>query len=96
LAAYRHILVSYDVVDDRKRLQLSKFLKGYLERVQKSVFEGVIADRRLEALKRGVEGRIDQSQDSVRIYHLCERCVSSVEVIGTGVYIEQQDEDVLV
>lgn len=93
---FRHLLVSYDVVDDRKRLRLAKFLKGYLDRVQKSVFEGVIADRRLEAMKRGIERCIDRAEDSVRIYMLCERCVSSIEVIGTGVYIERRDEDVLV
>jgi len=93
---FRHVLVSYDVVNNQKRLKLAKFLKGYLERVQKSVFEGVIADRRLEGLRRGIEKRIDRSEDTVRIYTLCERCVSSVEIIGTGVYIERQDEDVLV
>ena len=93
---FRHVLVSYDVVDDRKRLRLARFLKGYLERVQKSVFEGVIADRRLETLKRGIEKEIDREEDSVRIYTLCDRCVSSVEIIGTGVYIEREDEDVVV
>jgi len=92
----RHVIVSYDVVNDRKRLKLAKFLKGYLERVQKSVFEGVIADRRLEALKRGIEKQINRDEDTVRIYTLCGRCVSAVEIIGTGVYIERQDEDVLV
>jgi CRISPR-associated protein Cas2 len=92
----RHVLVSYDVVDNRKRQKLALFLKGYLERVQKSVFEGVIADRRLEALKRGIEKCIDREEDTVRIYTLCERCVSSVEIIGTGVFIERQDDDVLV
>lgn len=91
----RHLLVSYDIVDDRKRFQLAKYLKGYLDRVQKSVFEGVIADRRLETLKRGIEKRIDRTEDSVRIYTLCERCVSGVEIIGTGVYVEAQDEDVV-
>jgi CRISPR-associated protein Cas2 len=93
---FRHLVVSYDIVDNRKRLQLAKFLKGHLERVQKSVFEGVIPDRRLETLKRGIESRIDRAEDTVRIYTLCERCVSSVEIIGTGVYIEREDEDVLV
>jgi CRISPR-associated protein Cas2 len=90
------VVVSYDVVDNNKRLQLAKFLKGHLERVQKSVFEGVIPDRQLERLKRGIESRIDRAEDTVRIYTLCERCVSSVEIIGTGVYIEREDEDVLV
>jgi len=92
----RHVLVSYDVVDNRKRLRLAKFLKGHLERVQKSVFEGVIADRALEAVKRGIQKEINQEEDTVRIYTLCERCVSSVEIIGTGVPIEKQDEDILV
>jgi CRISPR-associated protein Cas2 len=93
---FRHVLVSYDVVEDRKRLLLAKFLKGYLERVQKSVFEGVIPDRHLETLKQGIEARIDRAEDSVRIYGLCERCVSSVEIIGTGVFIEPPDEDIVV
>jgi CRISPR-associated protein Cas2 len=92
----RHVLVSYDVVDNHKRLRLAKFLKGHLERVQKSVFEGVIADRALETVKHGIEKEIDRTEDSVRIYTLCERCVSSVEIIGTGVHIEEQDEDVLI
>jgi CRISPR-associated protein Cas2 len=92
----RHVLISYDVVDDRKRLKLAKFLKGHLERVQKSVFEGVIADRVLEVVKRGIQKEINQEEDTVRIYTLCERCVSSVDIIGTGVHIEEQDEDILV
>lgn len=94
--ADRHFLVSYDVVNDRKRMKLAKYLKGYLERVQKSVFEGVIPDWQLESLKRGIESRIDRAEDSVRIYVLCERCISSVEIIGTGVFIEPSDEDILV
>ena len=84
------------MVDNRKRLRLAKFLKGHLERVQKSVFEGVIADRALEAVKRGIQKEINQEEDTVRIYTLCERCVSSVEIIGTGVHIEEQNEDVLI
>jgi CRISPR-associated protein Cas2 len=92
----RHVVVSYDVVDNLKRAKLSRYLKGYMGRVQKSVFEGVIADRRLEALKRGIEKQINREEDTVRIYTLCERCIASVEIIGTGVHIEEQDEDVLV
>jgi len=92
----RHLLVSYDVVNNRKRLLLAKYLKGYLERVQKSVFEGIIPDRQLETLKRGIGSRIDRTEDTVRIYTLCQRCVSSVEIIGTGVLIEPADEDIII
>lgn len=94
--AFKHLVVSYDVVDDRTRARLAKFLRGYLDRVQKSVFEGEIAERRLEPLRRGIERIIDRSEDSVRLYMLCERCVSAVEVVGTGVYVEGGDVDVVV
>jgi len=94
--SYRHIVVSYDVVNNAKRAKLAKYLKGYLERVQKSVFEGEIADRMLEKLRRGIEKQIDRDEDTVRIYTLCERCIAGVEIVGTGVFIERPDEDVLV
>lgn len=93
---YRHVVVSYDVVQNPRRARLAKYLKGHLERVQKSVFEGEITDRMLESLRREIAKRISQEEDTVRIYTLCERCISGVEIIGTGVYIERSDEDVLV
>ena len=90
------LVVSYDVVDDYRRMRLSKFLRGYLDRVQKSVFEGVIPERRLEDLRAGVSKRIDQTEDSVRIYPLCVRCRGVVEVIGTGTYLDDDVKDVVV
>lgn len=92
----RHLVVSYDVSDDRKRARLAKFLLGYCDRVQKSVFEGEVAERRLETLRRGAGKRIDQTVDSVRIYTLCQRCQAATEIIGTGVYVEKGDESIVV
>lgn len=90
-----HIVVAYDVVDDHNRAKLAKFLKGYLDHVQKSVFEGEIAERRLEGLRAGILERIDARVDSVRIYGLCARCRGVTEVIGTGVYVEREEGDFL-
>jgi len=89
-------VVSYDVSDDRKRARLAKFLLGYCGRVQKSVFEGEVAERRLEPLRRGAGKRIDQTVDSIRIYMLCQRCQAATEIIGTGVYVERGDEGFIV
>ncbi|HWP34537.1 MAG TPA: CRISPR-associated endonuclease Cas2 [Thermodesulfobacteriota bacterium] len=91
----RHMVVSYDVTDDRKRARLARFLLGYCERVQKSVFEGEVAERRLEGLRRGLGRLIDQKVDSVRLYTLCARCRLATEVIGTGVYVERPEDVVL-
>lgn len=91
-----HLLVAYDVIDDARRTRLAKFLMGYLDRVQKSVFEGKIEDKRLASMKAGIEEIIDQEEDSVRIYDLCARCAPAMVVVGTGVYIEGPDRDVII
>lgn len=91
----RHLVVSYDVSDDRQRTRLAKFLLGYCDRVQKSVFEGEVPERRLESLRRGVGRLVDQGVDSVRLYTLCQRCQAATEIVGTGVYVEKGDADVI-
>ena len=90
------MVVAYDVVDDYNRAQLAKFLKGYLEHVQKSVFEGEVAERRLGGLRMGIQRRIDRRVDSVRLYELCGRCRELTEILGTGVYVERAEGDRLV
>jgi CRISPR-associated protein Cas2 len=91
-----YVVVCYDVVCDRRRARLLKRLKGYLEHVQKSVFEGELSDARLVALRAMVLRQIDPGEDTVRIYHLCGRCIPGTEVLGLGVYVERGDEDVVV
>jgi CRISPR-associated protein Cas2 len=91
----RHLVISYDVVSDRKRARLAKFLRNLAERVQKSVFEGEVDEGRVETMKRGIEKIIDREEDSVRIYTLCARCRPATEIIGTGVFIEEESDDVL-
>lgn len=91
-----HVVIAYDIPEDRRRNRLAKVLKGYLERVQKSVFEGEITTRRLENLRGRIKKVIDQSEDSVRIYTLCARCVPALEIMGLGVPVESPDEDIFV
>lgn len=90
-----HIVVAYDIIDDRRRNRLARFMMGYLDRVQKSVFEGEIEEKRLQPMKEGIENIIDQAEDSVRVYDLCARCVPAVEIIGRGEYIAGPDEDLV-
>ena len=39
---------------------------------------------------------IDPAEDTVRIYHQCRRCLPLTEVLGTGVYVEHGDADVVI
>lgn len=90
-----HLLVAYDITSDRRRDKLAKLLKGYLERVQYSLFEGKIPDTRLEKLKSDIERTILPEEDSVRIYRLCHRCQLATEIIGLGIYIDKKRDIIL-
>lgn len=88
------VVVSYDIVDDKKRLRVAKLLKSYGERVQKSVFECRLDDRLYLKMKREIEKIIDWEEDGVRYYILCAGCLKNVDISGVG-YV-REDEDVIV
>jgi len=78
-------LVCFDIVDDRIRYRVVKILKGYGVRVQKSVFEcPSLTEEQFLKLKQRMEECIDATQDSVRYYLLCKRCVHKAEYSGLG------------
>jgi CRISPR-associated protein Cas2 len=88
-----YVVVCYDIVSDRRRAKLLKAMKGFLPHVQKSVFEGELTDTRLLAMRERIGAVIDPAEDTVRIYHLCGRCIPATELLGTGVYVERGDVD---
>jgi CRISPR-associated protein Cas2 len=91
-----YLVVCYDVVSDRRRARLLRRLKGFLPHVQKSVFEGELDDAQVVALWRMIQEEIDPAEDTVRLYHLCGRCIPATEVLGVGVYVERGDADEVV
>lgn len=77
-------LVSYDVVDDRRRNKIAKRLKDYGERVQYSVFECLLDEEKIKELKEKVMLFLNEDEDSIRIYGLCQSCSKNVKVLGIG------------
>jgi CRISPR-associated protein Cas2 len=88
-----YVVVCYDVVGNRRRTRLMRQLKGFLPHVQKSVFEGEISDQQALAMREMILEEIDPSEDTVRLYQLCARCIPATEVLGVGVYVVRGDED---
>ncbi len=88
-----HVVVCYDIVCNRVRTRVMKRLKEFVPHVQKSVFEGVLSEPRLQELREMLQCEIDMVTDTVRIYRLCGRCVPSTEVIGLGEYVEADERD---
>jgi CRISPR-associated protein Cas2 len=85
------VMISYDVVDDKKRLKLMKFLKDYGDRVQKSVFECNLSPATYERVKVGVEEIINKRKDRVRYYRICKGCADKVEISGWGEVTEEEE-----
>lgn len=75
-------MIAYDISDDRARIKVAKLLEKYIDRVQKSVFEGNMRDADIEVLKGLLAVMIDPQTDSIRIYKLCSECKKKTEVIG--------------
>ncbi len=90
-----HLVICYDVVQNKRRAKLHKRLKGFLRPVQRSVFEGELPGHRHEALIRAIVDTIDHETDTVRVYHLCKACAGLTELWGTSVELPDGEEDVV-
>ncbi len=85
------VVVSYDVVDDRRRNRLSKALKAFGDRVQRSVFECNVDQVELEKMVTRIRKLTDDREDTVRIYRLCASCKSAISICGYGTVSEDPD-----
>jgi len=94
MASKKHYVISYDIVDNRKRTKVAEALKDFGTRVQKSVFECRLEQKSLKKLSGILQNHIDQETDSILIYLMCENCVKQKTSIGLEVTVN--DEDFLV
>lgn len=76
-------VISYDVVDDKKRRHLARYLESYGVRVQYSVFETELNEQQLNALIKGIKKKINLSEDTVRIYPIQKDLRERIVTIGT-------------
>ncbi len=91
-----HIVVCYDIVCDRRRTRVMNTLRQLLPHVQKSVFEGNIETPDLVQLRQQLQQLIEPTEDTVRIYTLCPRCIPATEVLGLGHYVPDNDTDQII
>lgn len=81
------IIVSYDVqtttTEGRRRLRrVAKACKGFGTRVQYSVFECSVTPRDIVGLRAKLLDIIDQSHDSLRLWHLSDDDARKTEHYG--------------
>ncbi len=63
-------VVCYDITNDRRRYRIMKTLTGYGDRVQYSVFECDLTEKRRERLTLALQKLVNDQEDSVRFYPL--------------------------
>lgn len=77
-------LVSYDIVNDKRRTKVLKLMKGYGTHVQYSVFECDLDGRLFAKLERELRDLIDPNTDSIRCYLIDAPGVQRIKVVGIG------------
>lgn len=85
------ILISYDIVDDKKRTKLAHKLKDFGPRVQKSVFEADVKPEELKTLRQILKAIELEKDESIRLYRLCGECMKKITIWGEGVVTEDKD-----
>ena len=79
----QHLLVVYDISDNKTRRIVGEILEGYGIRVNRSVFEVRLKHTNERTkLEYALLREIDPAVDSVRIYPLCRNCIKNATVLG--------------
>jgi len=73
---------SYDVVDTRRRYQISKELEKFGLRVQKSFFQCDVPTLKAHEIKNALLSIIIEKEDSLLFYPVCDNCAGKARMIG--------------
>lgn len=84
-------LVAYDIVDNNRRHRLFKALRSFGVRAQLSLFECDIPTRRFRELLLAINHAIDENEDDVRVYRVCNDCFRQAEVFGKAKLMRAED-----
>jgi len=75
-------VVAYDISNDRRRTKVHKILSGFGRWTQFSLFECHLTEKEHLTLQAKLDKVLDEAQDRVRFYALCEACLKKVDTVG--------------
>ncbi len=85
-----HILISYDVPEDKRRTKIHKILKSYGQWMQYSVFECTdLNETQYAKLRSRLSKVIKPEEDSILFFPLCACCQGKIERIGGVVPVDR-------
>ncbi len=90
-------VISYDISSDRLRRKVSRIMEDYGRRVQYSVFECELDNKRLKKLyKKLVDITLQMQEGSIKFYPLCASCSEKILTIGTYDKEDEENEETII
>ncbi len=89
------VLISYDIVMNKRRQRVMTLLKRMGLHSQRSVFECDLTSRELDVLLKSLSELIDPETDSIRAYPLCKECIRRRETFGRMVTLQSLEYRIL-
>jgi CRISPR-associated protein Cas2 len=86
-------VISYDIKNDKKRTKVCNILKDFGNHVQYSVIECELKEKEYSKMLSKVLPLINENEDSLRIYILCEACKKKITIYGVNKVLK---EDILI
>jgi len=87
-----HLVISYDIPDNLRRNHLSKILLDYGERKQESLFEARLSDSQFQTLLLRIKKTMNEQEDNIRIYYLCNSCLGKTIMFGKTETIQAEPD----
>jgi len=75
-------VVAYDIQDDKRRTKVHKVLKGFGQWTEFSLFECFLTKKEVLQMRARLDKHLDPRSDKVRIYTICDTCLSKIETVG--------------
>ncbi len=85
------VLIIYDIIDNKRRIRLSKYLQGFGFRIQKSAFEALIQERVYRKMLSGLEQYVTED-DNIRVY----RIIGKGQVRNFGKQVSEAAEELII
>ena len=79
-----HLLIPYDIADDKRRRVVEKILSSHGKRVNYSVFEVETTQAKYRKIIKALEENTDKKHDHIRIYVLGKESLKKSFVLHTN------------
>jgi len=77
-----NMVIAYDIAHPRRLNRISRIMKDYGMRVQKSIFIADLDALQFAQMRNRVEHAMELAEDAVKYFPLCDRCSDTLIAVG--------------